>query len=107
MNGQEVLIKVSATSRPALVAGSIAKAVRAWHRAEIQAIGAAAVHQAVKGMAIAVGFLQQDGITVAFVPRFSAGDVDGSYRTAIRFVVEVVGEGGGAKPPPSGDSPHP
>lgn len=92
MSSKGELIRVSATSRPALVAGSIAKAVRQWRRVEVQAIGAPAVHQAVKAIAIAVGFLRQDGITVAFIPEFSVGDVGGDVRTAIRFAVYTVGD---------------
>jgi len=95
MSGKGDLIRVSATSRPALVAGSIAKAVRMWRAVDIQAIGAPAVHQAVKAIAIAVGFLRQDGIAIAFVPEFSIGDVGGEFRTAIKFVVTIT-------PPPDG-----
>lgn len=90
MSGRQDLIKVSATSHPALVAGSIAKAVRSKGRAEIQAIGAAAVHQSVKAIAVAVSFLAQDGIKIAFLPEFSSTEIDGNFRTAIRFIVEIV-----------------
>lgn len=107
MDGNEILIRVSATSRPALVAGSIAKAVRAWQHAEVQAIGAAAVHQAVKAIAIALGFLKQDGITAAFVPQFSAGDVHGSYRTAIRFLIDVIRVDNDPASPPGEGDPRP
>ncbi|HEX2993369.1 MAG TPA: stage V sporulation protein S [Anaerolineales bacterium] len=61
------LIKVSATSRTAAVAGAIAGIVREQHRAEIQAIGAGAVNQAVKALILATGYLQLDGIHVRCV----------------------------------------
>ncbi len=90
MDGNQDLIRVSASSHPALVAGSIAKAVRSKRQAVIRAIGAAAVHQAVKSIAVAVSYLAQDGIKAAFVPEFSATEIDGNYRTAISFVVHIV-----------------
>src|SRR6188474_290581 len=65
------LIKVSATSRTASVAGAIAGVVREHHRAEVQAIGAAAVNQAVKALILATGYLRNDGINVSCVPEFA------------------------------------
>ena len=91
MSSSGDLIKVSATSRPSLVAGSIAKAVRARGSAEMQAIGAPAVHQAVKALAIAVTYLKKDGISIGFVPQFNSGVVEnGQTLTAIRFVVRII-----------------
>ncbi|HEY4667504.1 MAG TPA: stage V sporulation protein S [Anaerolineales bacterium] len=82
------IIKVSAESRTAAVAGAIAGVIREHHRAEVQAIGAGAVNQAVKAIAIARGYLQEDGLQVVCVPEFTAVDIEGKERTAIRFVVE-------------------
>jgi len=91
MSSKGDLIKVSSMSRPSLVAGSIAKAIRARQSAEIQAIGAPAVHQAVKALAIAVTYLKKDGISICFVPEFSTGEVEGGQSlTAIRFNVRVI-----------------
>jgi stage V sporulation protein S len=81
-------IKVSATSRSTLVAGAIAGVVREHGRAEVQAIGAGAVNQAVKAAAIARGYLLLDGINVIIIPSFSEVDIDGSERTAVRFSIE-------------------
>lgn len=82
------IIKVRAVSRTAAVAGAIAGVVRDDMHAEIQAIGAGAVNQAVKAMVLAKNFLEQDGIDVAFVPEFVNVEIDGKVRTAIKFVVD-------------------
>ena len=82
------IIKVSASSRTSSVAGAIAGVVRDNNRAEVQAIGAGAVNQAVKAVAIARGFLQEDGLDVICIPEFTTVDIDGKERTAIRLVVE-------------------
>jgi len=82
------VIKVSAGSRTSSVAGAIAGVVREHHRAEVQAIGAGAVNQAVKAVAIARGYLLEDGIDVVCVPEFTTVDIEGKERTAVRLVVE-------------------
>jgi len=82
------VIKVRAVSRTAAVAGAIAGVIRDEKHAEIQAIGAGAVNQAVKAMVLAKNFLEQDGIDVAFVPEFVNVEIDGKVRTAIKFVVD-------------------
>ena len=82
------MIKVSATSRTAAVAGAIAGVVREHHRAEVQAIGAGAVNQAVKALALATGYLRLDGIHVSCVPEFADVTIEDKVRTAIKLVVE-------------------
>ena len=82
------VIKVSAQSRTSSVAGAVAGIVREHGRATVQAIGAGAVNQAVKAMAIARGYLLLDGINVVIIPSFSDVDIDGAERTAVRFAVE-------------------
>jgi stage V sporulation protein S len=82
------VIKVSNRSRSTAVAGAIAGVVRECGRAEVQAIGAGAVNQAVKAVAIAHGYLMEDGINIVTVPFFTDIDIDGQERTAVRFVVE-------------------
>jgi stage V sporulation protein S len=82
------VIKVSAGSRTSAVAGAIAGMVREHGHAEVQAIGAGAVNQAVKATAIARGYLLEDGIDVVCVPEFTAVDIEGKERTAVRLVVE-------------------
>lgn len=82
------IIKVSAKSRSTAVAGAIAAVIREHQFAEVQAIGAGAVNQAVKALAIARGYLTRDEIDIVFVPYFTEVDIDGQERTAVRFSVE-------------------
>ena len=82
------IIKVSSESRTSAVAGAIAGVVREQNRADVQAIGAGAVNQAIKAVAIARGYLQEDGLDVICVPEFASVDIDGKERTAIRLVIE-------------------
>jgi stage V sporulation protein S len=83
------IIKVSGTSRTSAVAGAIAGVFRENKRAEVQAIGAVAVNQAVKALALAKGYLKEDGYDIIFAPEFVDVEIDGKVRTAIKFVVEV------------------
>lgn len=82
------VIKVSATSRTAAVAGAIAGVIRETNRAEVQAIGAGAVNQALKAIAIARGYLLEENIDVVCIPSFVEVDIDGHERTVLRVVVE-------------------
>jgi stage V sporulation protein S len=82
------VIKVKAVSRTAGVAGAIAGVMREKKYAEVQAIGAGAVNQAVKALVLAKNFLEQDGIEVIFKPEFVNVEIDDKVRTAIKFVVE-------------------
>jgi stage V sporulation protein S len=83
------MIKVSATSRTSAVAGAIAGVVREHHRAEVQAIGAGAVNQAVKALVVATGYPRLDGIHVSCVPEFADVTIEDKVRTAIKLVIEV------------------
>jgi len=82
------VIKVSAGSRTSAVAGAIAGVVREHRRADVQAIGAGAVNQAVKAVAIARGYLHEDGLDVICIPEFTTVEIEGKERTAIRLVIE-------------------
>jgi stage V sporulation protein S len=88
---QAQLLKVSASSRTTALAGAIAGVIRDHGYVEVQAIGAGAVNQAVKAIAISRGYLEEDGIDIAFVPVFVEIMIDGSERTAIRFEVASNG----------------
>ncbi len=83
------IIKVSGTSRTSAVAGAIAGVFRDNKRAEVQAIGAIAVNQAVKALALAKGYLREDGYDIVFIPEFVDVTIDDKIRTAIRFNVEA------------------
>ncbi len=82
------IIKVSANSRTSAVAGAIAGVIREHKHAEVQAIGAGAVNQAVKALVLATGYLKNDGIEIACVPQFVDVDIDEKVRTAIKLVVD-------------------
>jgi stage V sporulation protein S len=82
------IIKVSGTSRTSAVAGAIAGVVRENKRAEVQAIGASAINQAVKAMALARGYLANDGFDIIFIPEFVDVQIEDKVRTAIKFTVE-------------------
>jgi stage V sporulation protein S len=82
------IIKVSGTSRTSAVAGAIAGVVRENKRAEVQAIGASAINQAVKAMALARGYLTNDGFDIIFIPEFVDVKIEDKVRTAIKFTVE-------------------
>ena len=82
------MIKVSANSRTSAVAGAIAGVVREHKRAEVQAIGAGAVNQAIKALVLATGYLKSDGIDVICVPEFVEVTIEDKVRTAIKMVVE-------------------
>lgn len=87
--GRTEIIKVSARSRSTAVAGAIAAVIREYQFAEVQAIGAGAVNQAVKALAIARGYLTRDELDIVFTPYFTEVDIDGQERTAVRFSVEL------------------
>ena len=82
------IIKVAARSRSTAVAGAIAGVIRERGRAEVQAIGAGAVNQAVKAAAIARGYLELDGIDTVCIPCFVEVDIDGQERTAVKLTIE-------------------
>jgi stage V sporulation protein S len=82
------VIKVSSQSRTSAVAGAIAGVMREHRRAEVQAIGAGAVNQSIKAIAIARGYLQEDGIDIICIPEFTTVMINEKERTALRFVVE-------------------
>jgi len=83
------IIKVSARSRTAAVAGAIAGVMRDSQHAEVQAIGAGAVNQAVKAIVIAKGYLAEEDIHISCVPSFVDVDIDDQERTAIRFEIKA------------------
>ncbi|WP_123054078.1 stage V sporulation protein S [Clostridium sp. JN-1] len=82
------VLKVSAKSQPKSVAGALAAVLRGNISAEVQAVGAGAVNQAVKAIAITRGFVAPNGIDLVVVPAFSEISIDGEERTAIKFIVE-------------------
>ncbi len=82
------IIKVSAHSRSTAVAGAIAGVMRDTRHVEVQAIGASAVNQAIKAIAIARSYLASDEIDIRCFPEFIDIDIEGKERTAIKFIIE-------------------
>ena len=82
------LLKVSAQSKPKAIAGALAAAIRANGTVEVQAIGAGAVNQAVKAIAIARGYVAPNGFNLVARPAFVDLVIDDTQRTAIKFTVE-------------------
>ncbi len=82
------IIKVATRSRSTSVAGAIAGIVREHGKAEVQAIGAGAVNQALKAVIIAQSYLVLDGIDVVCIPVFTEVCIDEQERTAIRLLIE-------------------
>lgn len=82
------VLRVSADSKPKAVAGALAAVLRERGSVEIQAVGAGAVNQAVKAIAITRGFVAPNGIDLVAIPAFTKVEIDGEERTAIRFLVQ-------------------
>ncbi|HEX5836395.1 MAG TPA: stage V sporulation protein S [Anaerolineales bacterium] len=82
------LIKVAATSQTSAVAGAIAGVVREHRRVEVQAIGPAAVNQAMKAVDLATSHIKQDGIHVCYVLEFANVMIQNKMWTAIKLVIE-------------------
>ena len=87
--GPKEVLKVAATSKPVLVAGAIAGVIRTRSRVELHAIGAAAVNQAIKAIAISRGYVASAGLDLVCIPSFIDLSLDGLERTGIRLLVEV------------------
>ena len=82
------VLRVSTKSNPNSVAGALAGVLREKGTAELQAVGAGAINQAVKAVAIARGFVAPSGIDLVCVPAFADIEIDGEERTAIKLIIE-------------------
>jgi stage V sporulation protein S len=82
------ILKVSTKSSPNAVAGAIAAILRETGSVSVQVIGAGALNQAVKAVAIARAFVSEDGIDPICIPTFQDVEIGGEARTAIRLTIE-------------------
>jgi stage V sporulation protein S len=82
------VLKVSTRSRPSAVAGAIAGVIRESGVAEVQSIGAGATNQAIKAIAIARSYLNEEGIDIVCAPSFIDVAIDEEERTAIRMLIQ-------------------
>jgi len=81
-------LKVSSKSNPSSVAGALANVFKDKTSVEIQAVGAGAINQAIKAIAIARGFVAPSGKNLVCTPAFQDISIDGEERTAIKLIVE-------------------
>ena len=81
------ILKVASKSSPNKVAGALAGVLRENGEAELQAVGAGAVNQSIKAIAIARGFVAPSGIDLACIPAFKDIEIEGENRTSIKFIV--------------------
>lgn len=81
-------LKVSSSSNPNSVAGALVAVIREQGSAEMQSVGAGALNQAVKAVAIARGFVAPSGVDLICVPAFADITIAGENRTAIKLLVE-------------------
>ena len=82
------ILKVSSKSNPNSVAGALANVFREKGKVEIQAVGAGALNQAIKAIAIARGFVAPSGVDLVCIPAFAEVEVEGEDRTGIKLIVE-------------------
>ena len=83
------VLKVSTKSNPNSVAGALAAIIKEKNIVEIQAVGAGAINQAVKAIAIARGFVAPSGRDIVCIPAFTDIEIDGEERTAIKLIVQT------------------
>ena len=83
-------LKVSSKSNPNSVAGALANIFKEQNTLEIQAVGAGALNQAIKAIAIARGFVAPSGKNLVCTPAFVDIMIDGENRTAIKLIVENI-----------------
>jgi len=87
--GMGDVLKVAADSKPKAVAGALAAVLREKGSVELQAVGAGAVNQAVKAIAITRGYVAPNGMDLIAIPAFTKVEIEGEERTAIRFLVQA------------------
>lgn len=88
LGGRVEVLKVSSKSNPNACAGALAGVLRQDGAVEVQVVGAGALNQAIKAVAIARGFVASSGLDLVCVPTFADIEIDGESRTAIRLLLE-------------------
>ena len=84
------VLKVSSKSKPNSVAGALANVFKERNSIEMQSVGAGALNQAIKAIAIARGYIAPTGKDIYCVPAFSDISIEGEERTAIKLIVKAL-----------------
>ena len=83
------VLRVASSSNPKSVAGAIAAVLEQDKQVELLAVGAGAVNQAVKAIAIARGFVAPKGINLVTVIAFAKIEINNEEKTAIKFIIQT------------------
>jgi stage V sporulation protein S len=84
------ILKVSSKSNPNLVAGALVNILKNDKKAHIHSIGAGALNQAIKAIAIARGYLTPSGGDLNVVPSFLEVEIDRQIKTAIKLEINFI-----------------
>jgi stage V sporulation protein S len=85
----EDFLRVGAGSNAQSLASAIAHAIYEHRKVKLRAVGAGAVNQAVKAMAIARGYVASKGENLFFIPGFTTIESRDGEISAIVFTVFV------------------
>jgi stage V sporulation protein S len=83
-------LKVSSKSKPTSIAGALANIIRKENSVEMNAVGAGALNQGIKGIAIARGFLAPSGVDLVCIPSFQDIKIENENKTAIKLIIKKV-----------------
>ena len=83
----KMILKISSKSNPNSVAGAIAGGLQENKRVELQAIGAGAVNQSMKAIAIARSFVAASGVDLLCIPAFCTVIVENEEKTGMKFII--------------------
>jgi stage V sporulation protein S len=87
ISAEEPFLRVSASSNPQSVASAIAHAIYDKKEAKLRAVGAGAVNQAVKAIAIARGYVAPRGMDLSCIPGFTTIESRDGEISAIVFAI--------------------
>lgn len=85
-----VVYKVSTKTKVSFLSGAIASAIQSEKVTELQVVGAGALNQAMKSVAVARGMTVSNGYSLVVVPSFFDVEIDGERKTAIKLLVQSM-----------------
>ncbi len=83
----KIVLKVASSSNPSSVAGALVKNMQEGKDVELLAVGAGAINQAVKAVAIARGYVSPQGVDITIKPGFEDVEIEGKKKTAVKLIV--------------------